>query len=310
MAIDLKSLPITRAELETALTGETRAWVRKRLIAIRAVINGQSPTGAALAAGASAAGVCKWLRRVQQHGCAALLRDGRAERHNSPPLMPEQVSAVRAEIAVALKRRPRWKLMNRLRAIDAALAGQPREAAAAVGSVKPGTLNYWIAQIRHKGVAATLEKWEAPHKSCPLALDADATALRACATSEKNLHMRKRLLALACLAEGLSPDDAAVRTGMSDCTVRDYRHRFQQGGIAAVRGIPYMGGTTKLKPKKLQTVAAIVRANANITLGELRGRIETEFGVRYTPAGLKNMLKKQLGISLSMPFAHSPQTEA
>jgi transposase len=83
---------------------------------------------------------------------------------------------------------------------------------------------------------------------------------------------------------------------LSDSTVREYCHRFQQGGIDAVRSKPCMGGTTKLKPEEIRSVGAVVLAKPKIRLSELCARIEAEFGIRYTPAGLKNMLKKQLGI--------------
>jgi transposase len=219
-------------------------------------------------------------------------------------MKPELGPAARAAISAALHRQPGWKLRSRLHAVDAVLAGQPPEAVAAMASVKPWTLHDWIAQIRDEGIAAALKKWEKTHKTRERALNADPVGLRAQAAKEKNRHMRKRLLALAYLAEGLSPDDAAIRVRLSDCTVREYRRRFRQGGIQGVRSKPYMGGTTKLRPKELQAVAAIVRANANITLSELRRRIETEFGVSYTPAGLKNMLRKQFGIRLT----HASQT--
>jgi hypothetical protein len=38
-----------------------------------------------------------------------------------------------------------------------------------------------------------------------------------------------------------------------------------------------------------------MKQRTDVSLGALGTWITAEFGVRYTPAGLKNMLKKQLG---------------
>ena len=107
--------------------------------------------------------------------------------------------------------------------------------------------------------------------------------------------MRKRLLALAYLAQGLGVDDAAIRVGMSADNVRRYRQRFQQGGMAALHSKPFRGGMPKLKPRELQVVANRMKQGTDSSLGALGTWIREEFGVCYTPKGLKNMLKKQFG---------------
>jgi transposase len=307
--LDLADLYKIGEELEAALAYEHEPWIRTRLLTLRALLGGHSPKEAAAMNGVGTASARRWVKRARAGGLAAVL----ADRPRKRPITRDVVAA-RAEIAVALQRNLPWKLRKRLQAIDAVLADQSLEAAAAIASVKVGMLYGWIREIRERGVAVALKEREKAHKIRPHALDADPVALRGHAAKEKNRHMRKRRLALAYLAEGLSPDDAAIRVGLSDCTVREYRRRFRQGGIDAVRSKPYKGGITKLKPQEIQAVGAVVRANPEIGPDDLRARIESEFGVRYTPAGLRNMLKKQLGIvhsargSPRIPPEHSSQT--
>lgn len=57
-------------------------------------------------------------------------------------------------------------------------------------------------------------------------MEADAAVLHALAVNEKNIHMRKRLLTLAYLAEGFSVDDAAVRARLAVHTVREHLRLF------------------------------------------------------------------------------------
>lgn len=57
-------------------------------------------------------------------------------------------------------------------------------------------------------------------------VEADAAVLHALAVNEKNIHMRKRLLTLAYLAEGFSVDDAAVRARLAVHTVREHLRLF------------------------------------------------------------------------------------
>jgi len=388
-----KTLPliqISRKELSVALRRERRARIRTRLLALRAVLDGQTPAAAARAAKTTTTSVERWIQRARQDGLASLLRPQTyARRRNAMaaeqtlsmcaeiaaalahcpygrlhsrlraidaflagqpaaesgaiaqvrpgtllgwlrfirtlgitaalarwqaprgPQRPqlradparlrnamatERTISMRAEIAAALARCPYGRLHSRLRAIDAFLTGQSPAEAAAIAQVRPGTLLGWLRFIRTLGIKAALAQWQAPREPQRPQLRANPARLRAHAAKEKNRHMRKRLLALAYLAEGLGPDDAAIRVRLSDSTVRECRRRFRQGGVAALRSKPYMGGTTKLKPEEIQSVGAVVRANPKIGLNEVCARIESEFGVRYTPAGLKNMLKKQLGI--------------
>ena len=175
MPIDLKSLPNRKkikAALAAALEKETRPLIRKRLLALQAVLRGDSYADAARLVGAQSASVSRWVETLHKEGLAAvLISDVRLR-----PWKPELAAAVRAEIAAALQRQPRWKIRNRLKGIDAFLSGQSLEAAAAIASVKPDTLRDAICQIRREGIATTLGKWEAPQECRPAPLEADPAA--------------------------------------------------------------------------------------------------------------------------------------
>jgi transposase len=161
------------------------------------------------------------------------------------PMNPERVAALRAEIAAALNRHPCWRLQSRLKAVDAVLAGGATERAAQLIHVKPATLKTWLRLIREQGIAPLLAKWEAPHKTRRAKLEADPSVLHRYAAAEDKARIRKRLLALAYLAEGLGVDDAAVRAGVSAHTVWEHLRRFQQGGIAAVQVKRYPGAAVE-----------------------------------------------------------------
>jgi hypothetical protein len=63
----------------------------------------------------------------------------------------------------------------------------------------------WLRFIRTSGITGALARWQTPRGHHDPQVRADPARLRAHAAKEKNRHMRKRLLALAYVAEGLSP---------------------------------------------------------------------------------------------------------
>jgi transposase len=197
-------------------------------------------------------------------------------------------------------------LKSRLQGIDAALAGEPLENAAAIAGLGQATLQKWLVQVREFGITALLAYWM-PFHADHLKVNADASELRAHAMREPNPRKRKRLIALACMAEGLSLNDAAVESGISDRTITTTVLRFQHGGLGAIcpRKHRPTGRRPLLGPKELEVVAAMIRATPQSTTEQLCAEIESRFGIRYTLPGLKNMLKKQLGIVCRSTGTHA-----
>lgn len=272
-------LPITKKELAAALAAELRPWVRKRLAAIRAVIDGQNLTDAAVVAGATTGGVCKWGRQARHGGCRALLRDGRVERHHLPLMTPEQVTATRRDIQTALAGPLAGRQRQRLAAMQFALSGQIHQAAAAA-HVKLTTVARWLFKLRRHGITPFLPRDRQP----VVQFSADVDQLRALAAAEKNPNIRKRILAVAYLAQGMSVYDAAAAARVSTDTVYVAMRRFQREGSAAFRNKPSPGGRVRLAPDQLEAVAAIVRGNPAITPSDLRAPASTPNSTFATPS--------------------------
>ena len=181
-----ESLGVTLHEVNAALARETRWRVRKRLIAIRALLAGQSIQRAAATAKTTPKWVECWLQRVRQSGFPSLLRD----RRRYPPrreLTPADVHETRRAIAVALERPLRHQVRSRLLAVDLVLSGHAVEDAAARAVVLPRTVQQWLRFITYVGIDAALRRWEArgQNKAPPERLDADPVALRDLAAKEK-----------------------------------------------------------------------------------------------------------------------------
>jgi transposase len=300
MRTDLKSLRITRTEIEGLLVSETRPNIRKRLLGVHAVLCGETYDAAARIAGVGTASIIRWMRWSRKHGAAALLRNGRA-----PLMTAEQMAAVRQEIEAALVGPLPHRTRQCLAAIQLALAGRTGEAAKRAG-VHQVTINRWLREFWSKGIRPFLHRYEKAAQD----FDAHLAQLHALANGEKNPNIRKRILAVAYVAAGVPVRDAAISAGLALDTVYVALHRLRKEGVNAFCNKPIAGRPVRLAPDQLETVAAMVRDNPAITAHDLCARIRADFGIRYTPAGLKNMLKKQLGIlcggaaSRSVPSAH------
>lgn len=221
-------------------------------------------------------------------------------------MTPEQVTTMRREIEAALTGPLAGSQRQRLAAIPFALCGQIHLAAAAA-HVKPRTVVGWLFKLRRHDITPFLPKV----RRAALPFRADAAHLRALAAAEKNPNIRRRILALSYVALGVPIYDAAIAARVSTRTVYTAMRRFQREGIAAFHNKPCLGGRVRLTPDQLKTVAAIVRDSPAITPSDLHACIRSEFGVRYTPAGLKNMLKKQLGIVYRAAASrYSPATDS
>ena len=81
-----------------------------------------------------------------------------------------------------------------------------------------------------------LKKWEGQAR--PRKLLADAMALREEAEKQKNPRIRKRILALACVADGLGVDDASAQIGLDRSVIYTWIRRFGKDGLAPLLAPP------------------------------------------------------------------------
>jgi transposase len=299
---------VSRKELSAALRREQRPRIRKRLLALRVVLDGQTSAVAARAARTTTTFVNHWIQRAWQEGLASVLRpQAYARRRNA--MATEQTTSMRAEIAAASARCPYGRLRSRLRAIDAFLAGQHAAEAAIIAQVKAGTLLGWLRFIRKLGITAALTRWQAPRKPQRAELHADPARVRALAAIHSGRNTQRKLLALALVADGMPVPDAAIQAGVSEHTVRAAIRSFRREGYAIFSSRRKLGRQVKLTPRQLEILRVILRQNPAIRPDTLCARILDEFGVRYSPWGVTNLLRKQLGIFRSVPAAQPSQTK-
>jgi transposase len=286
---DFAALGFAEGELKDALANEHRPAKRRRLLGLKALLDGHTEVEAAKLADTSPNSIVRWRKLLLSGGLGAVLTDATRAR----PMKPELVAKIRTEIAAALAQEPPPRARLRLTGIDAALAGVPLDRAAALAQVKTDTLNQWLREIRLRGIAGVLPKpRRADHRP---KIDADPANLHALASSEQDRYVRKRLLGLAYVAEGFSTHDAAIRATLGVTTLVKHLRLFQQGGITAICSNPRRGPSPRLRPKELQIVSDLLRTPPVMAAEQMCAYIEAEFGVRYTPNGLKSMLKKQFG---------------
>ena len=149
--VDLHLLKITNADVEAALAQEHRPGMRKRILAVKMVLEGKTTVHAGRVVKVHERTVRNWLRMVRRYGCTALAFDGRSGPRKKP-IGLHQLHALREQIAAALTQPMNRHVRMRLLAVDLVLAGTPVLSVATEARVSPISLRYWIAQAWEKGV--------------------------------------------------------------------------------------------------------------------------------------------------------------
>src|SRR5262245_9085337 len=101
---------------------------RRRLLGLKAVLDGYTEVEAAKLADTSPSSIVRWRKLLLSGGLVAVLTDAT----RAKPMEPELVANIRTEIAAALALQPPPRARLRLTGIDAALAGVPLGTAAAL----------------------------------------------------------------------------------------------------------------------------------------------------------------------------------
>lgn len=113
--------------------------------------------------------------------------------------------------------------------------------------------------------------------------------LRAAARRSKDAAAARRMLALALVMEGHSRSEAARAAGMDRQTLRDWVHRYNEGGLAGLHNAPERGRPPrKLTPEQEATVAEWVR---------LGPRAEHKI-VRWRCVDLRDEIARAFGVQL------------
>ena len=128
----------------------------------------------------------------------------------------------------------------------------------------------------------------------------DADGLRQAAGRCRDAKAARRTLALALVLEGGSREAAARAAGMDRQTLRDWVHRYNAGGLDALRDRPRSGRRPRLAPEQEAELAKAVEHGPDPDRDgvvrwrrvDLRALIETRFGVRLHERSVGKVLRR------------------
>ena len=134
--------------------------------------------------------------------------------------------------------------------------------------------------------------------------DYTAAELRVLAKRSRDPRQIRRLLALAAVYGGMNRADAAKVGGMDRQTLRDWAHRFNEGGPEELTDRPRAGRPRQLTDAQMEELAEIVETGPDPAVdGVVRWRridlqrvIEDRFGVVYAERTISDLLA---GLSFS-----------
>src|SRR5919206_3420471 len=119
-------------------------------------------------------------------------------------------------------------------------------------------------------------------------LDLSAAELRDAATRTRDAKAARRMLAMALVLEGRSRDEAARSCGMDRQTLRDWAHRYNEGGLGGLFNLPRRNGPRpRLSAEQRAEVAKWVEEGPDFARDgvvrwrcvDLQARIERAFDV-------------------------------
>jgi transposase len=130
----------------------------------------------------------------------------------------------------------------------------------------------------------------------PGKLNADPATLHELAAQEIDPRVRRRIRALACIAEGMSTYDAEAEARLGHASITNRVRRFQEEGVAGFGDRQPFGRPAKLTDAQLQELCSLILAKPHMSYTQLRDLVEARFCVRYSAQGLRRLLKKRLAI--------------
>lgn len=140
--------------------------------------------------------------------------------------------------------------------------------------------------------------------------------LRAAACAAEEPAQVRRLLAIALILEGVPRQPAAAQCGMERQTLRDWVHRYNEGGVAALCSRTCPGRAPLLTPEQKAELRALVVAGPDPERDkvvrwrciDLRGEIARRFGVEVHESTVAGWLH-QLGLTRLQPRPYHPKRD-
>jgi transposase len=147
-------------------------------------------------------------------------------------------------------------------------------------------------------------------------LELSAPELRQEASRCDDSRAARRMLAIALVLEGVSRAEAARCCGMDRQTLRDWVHRYNREGIAALSNRPLPGRPPALTPEQMADLKAVVLAGPELAKDgvvrwrccDLRRVMAERFEVEVHERTVGKLLKR-LGLSRLKPRPHHPKRD-
>jgi len=146
--------------------------------------------------------------------------------------------------------------------------------------------------------------------------------LRREAGRTRDAKAARRMLAIACVMEGQSREDAAECCGMDRQTLRDWVHRFNADGLVGLVDLPRCNGPKpRLSPEQEAIVAGWVEQGPDLARDgvvrwrciDLQDRIGREWGISLHERTVGKLLRKLAFRRLSVRPQHpksDPEAQA
>ena len=143
--------------------------------------------------------------------------------------------------------------------------------------------------------------------------DVSVGDLRREAGRTRDAKAARRMLAIACVMEGQSREDAAECCGMDRQTLRDWVHRFNADGLAGLSDLPRQNGPKpRLSPGQEAVVAGWVEQGPDLARDgvvrwrcvDLQERIKREWGVGLHERTVGKLLRRLAFRRLSVRPQH------
>jgi transposase len=140
--------------------------------------------------------------------------------------------------------------------------------------------------------------------------------LRSAACASEEPAQVRRLLAIALVLEGMPRQQAAEQCGMVRQTLRDWVHRYNEGGVAGLRSRPSPGRAPLLTPEQKAELRALVVAGPDPERDkvvrwrcvDLRAEVARRFGVEVRESTIGEWLH-QLGLTRLQPRPYHPKRD-
>lgn len=142
-----------------------------------------------------------------------------------------------------------------------------------------------------------------------------AEELKALYGKERHAQRRTRLQALWLLRQGKRIAEVAAVVGVHARTIQDWVAWYRAGGVREVlrrvAGYQARGKPPYLTAQQQRAVVARVALGDFKTVWEVRAWVEARWGVRYTYAGMHDLMRRrQLRLKVPRPRAEKASTAA